>query len=287
MRRHLVSAALLATVIAGPAIAADMPLKAPPPVVYGWEGFYLGGQIGGQWNRNDWTTNCIDAGGPPLGGCGSPFSLLIFPGLDGTAAQSLNNSGLRVGAYFGAITTIWNRWVVGGELNWGFYNRTNTVAGIPGCSTPGCSIGLVPPFGIGGDFASIKNWGDASALARLGFLVTPNLLFYGTGGPSITGVDATLQCTVTPLPAPTSPACGFSHHEMTSTLLPGWTAGFGLEWRAMPHLLLRAEYRYSDYRSLGHTFFRNSGDLEVLTNIHVKNQMATVGAAFLIPPIWQ
>src|SRR5215467_6351185 len=108
MRRHLVSAALLATVIAGPAIAADMPLKAPPPVVYGWEGFYLGGQIGGQWNRNDWTTNCIDAGGPPLGGCGSPFSLLIFPGLDGTAAQSLNNSGLRVGAYFGAITTIWN-----------------------------------------------------------------------------------------------------------------------------------------------------------------------------------
>jgi outer membrane immunogenic protein len=286
MRRHLASFALFASVIAGPAFAADMPLKAPPPVVYGWDGFYLGVQAGGQWNNNSWTTNCIDAGGPPLGGCGSPFSNFIFPHLDGTQNPSLNNSTGRVGAYFGAVTTIWNRWVVGGELNWGFYNKSTTIAGIPGCSTPGCSLGLVPPFGIAGDFARITNWGDAAALARFGFLATPNVLFYVTGGPAITGVDATLACTVPPLPAPASPACGFTHQQTTSSLLAGWTAGGGLEWRPWQHLVLRAEYRYAEYGSLSHTFFQNSGDLEVLTNIKVKQQMVNVGVAFMIPPIF-
>jgi outer membrane immunogenic protein len=41
----------LAAVIAGPAMAADMPVKAlpPPPVVYDWSGAYVGFNIGGAW----------------------------------------------------------------------------------------------------------------------------------------------------------------------------------------------------------------------------------------------
>jgi outer membrane immunogenic protein len=46
--------------VVNPALAADMPTrpiyKAPPPVVYGWSGFYGGVNIGYSWgrHRNDW-----------------------------------------------------------------------------------------------------------------------------------------------------------------------------------------------------------------------------------------
>jgi outer membrane immunogenic protein len=39
--------------IAGPAMAADMPLKAPPPVpYYDWSGYYIGFSIGGVWGEH-------------------------------------------------------------------------------------------------------------------------------------------------------------------------------------------------------------------------------------------
>src|SRR5215831_4748600 len=48
--------ALAAASVGGPALAADMPLKAPPPVVvYNWTGCYLGVYIGedtGRFNSN-------------------------------------------------------------------------------------------------------------------------------------------------------------------------------------------------------------------------------------------
>ena len=37
---------IAALLFAAPVFAADMPLKAPPPVVYGWSGFYLGAGVG-------------------------------------------------------------------------------------------------------------------------------------------------------------------------------------------------------------------------------------------------
>jgi outer membrane immunogenic protein len=43
----------LAATLAGPAIAADMPIKAPPPVYFTWTGLYFGGSIGGAWGRFD------------------------------------------------------------------------------------------------------------------------------------------------------------------------------------------------------------------------------------------
>ncbi len=39
--------------MAGSAFAADMPLKAPPPVLaYDWSGMYIGGVIGGGWSHD-------------------------------------------------------------------------------------------------------------------------------------------------------------------------------------------------------------------------------------------
>src|SRR5215510_2798348 len=56
------SMALIALGLSAPAMAADMPVKAPPPppVVWNWSGVYLGAHAGGAWSRTDWSSdfNC-------------------------------------------------------------------------------------------------------------------------------------------------------------------------------------------------------------------------------------
>ena len=57
-RLFFASVALLALAVAGPAIAADMPVRAPvykasPAMIaaHNWTGFYIGGHCGGAWGR--------------------------------------------------------------------------------------------------------------------------------------------------------------------------------------------------------------------------------------------
>jgi outer membrane immunogenic protein len=55
----LVSSAIAALMIAAPAGAADLRVKAqpmpPPAPVFSWTGFYVGGHIGAGWARKEWT----------------------------------------------------------------------------------------------------------------------------------------------------------------------------------------------------------------------------------------
>jgi outer membrane immunogenic protein len=54
MKKLLASVVGLGALAAVPATAADMPLKAPPPVVvYNWTGFYVGGNVGYSWGSGD------------------------------------------------------------------------------------------------------------------------------------------------------------------------------------------------------------------------------------------
>jgi outer membrane immunogenic protein len=50
-------AAALVLTMAGPAVAADLPLKAAPPVAarFSWTGCYLGGHLGGGFAHKDIT----------------------------------------------------------------------------------------------------------------------------------------------------------------------------------------------------------------------------------------
>ncbi|MPZ36661.1 MAG: outer membrane beta-barrel protein [Rhizobiales bacterium] len=66
MRKILLAGVATGALIAGPALAADMPVyKAPPPpppMVYNWTGFYIGAHVGGGFGTKDWFDN-----GDPLG----------------------------------------------------------------------------------------------------------------------------------------------------------------------------------------------------------------------------
>jgi len=282
-RLGLALASVLALTISTPLFAADMPVKAPPltpaAAVYDWTGVYVGGEVGGKWTKDNWNTTCVDAGGAPLGTCGSPLSLIVFPGApDATAGNTFKTSGLRAGVYAGFDLQVSPSWVVGFEGDWGVYKQSSTVPGILGCSTAACTGGAVVPFSLSGDSTSVKFGDDYSVRLRAGYLVLPTVLAYGTGGIAFQRISTTLACT-----GATSPACLFDHRETQNDTLWGYTAGGGLEWRIAQNWLLRGEYRYSNFGTLKSTFFAQSGDLEVSANQKVTTQIATGGIAYFFP----
>ena len=274
-KSQIVGAAFVAITIASPVFAADL-LKAPAavPVAYGWNGWYIGGEVGGKWVTDDWTTTCVQGGG--LFTCGSLLNSLAFPGApDSSASHSFKTSGLRTGVYAGAMFQVNPTWVAGIEGDYAFYSKSSSVTGLLGCSLPTCSvIGGTPAF----DSTSVKNKDDFSLRLRAGFLVTPDILVYGTGGVAFQRVEATMSCN-----GNFSPACLFSHSQTDGAWLPGWTVGGGVEWKLAQNWLLRGEYRYSDFGTWKPDFFRGSGDVEIFSNVKVTSQIATAGLAYKFP----
>lgn len=77
------------------------------------------------------------------------------------------------------------------------------------------------------EFAVKMHWATA-AMVRLGFLVTPSTLLYGTGGATYAGFGD-----------------GF---EVTSFRAWGWSAGAGVEQKLGSNWSVRVEYRYTDFQ---------------------------------------
>jgi outer membrane immunogenic protein len=220
---------------------------------------------------------------PPCGGpftCGSALNNIVFPGApDSSASHKFTTSNFRYGFYVGAMSQVYTNWVVGFEADVGFYNKSSTVPGILGCSTFACTGGALVPFNLSGDSTSVKNTYDSSFRLRVGYLVTPDILAYGTGGLAFQRFAASMACN-----GATSPACNFSASQIdTNDTLPGFTVGGGLEWKLMQNWLIRAEYRYSDFGTWKPSFFQGSGIIEVFPSIHVTSQIVTAGIAYMFP----
>jgi outer membrane immunogenic protein len=276
----VVAATFVAIAVASPAFAADLlPVKAPVVVeVPSWTQWYIGGEVGGKWGKDDWTTTCVQGGGP-LGLCGSSQNNLHFPppSPDASASHSFTTSGIRAGVYLGATYQVAPTWVMGFEGDYAFSKASKTVQGILGCSTPGCNfdnLGLSPAF----DSTGIKFGDDFSVRLRGGFLVTPDVLLYATGGVAFQQVSNSASCD-----SFNGVACAVDHSQTFSKWLPGWTVGAGVEWKLFHNWLVRGEYRYADFGTWKPTLFQGSNDIEVLTNQKVTTQIATFGLAYSFP----
>jgi outer membrane immunogenic protein len=287
MKKLFVAGIAAAAFCGMPAFAADMavPPPMPPPTppfvpVYSWSGLYVGGEFGYKWMSNNWDTTCVQGGG--LLQCGNAPNAAAFPGApDSTAQHRFSNSGVRPGVYAGYMFEMGRVWVTGIEGEWASYKQSSSVAGIPGCSTAACTGGALVPFSLSGDSASIINKSDASLRLRAGYLMTRDVLLYGTGGFAVQKVGATAVCTIN-----TSPACLLSHSQTNYKTMSGYTIGGGVEWKLYQNWLIRGEYRYSDYGTWKTNFFVNSGDVEFYTNVKVTSQILTVGLAYMFPILW-
>jgi outer membrane immunogenic protein len=110
MKRFLLAgAAVWSLSIAGPAIAADLPInvtKAPvPPPIFDWTSCYLDGHAGGGWSSKD-ITDPVQLVQDSLSGA---------PVTTGVTTVSLNPAGVVVGGQFGCDYQFAPNWVAGVE----------------------------------------------------------------------------------------------------------------------------------------------------------------------------
>ena len=245
--------ALLNCAVAGPSVAgpADPPAPAIAPT---WTGFYVGGNIGLRSTQTNWTG--VDFFGPSI------------PGLN---EQSFSDAKFRYGAYGGFNWQFLPRWVVGVEGDWGSAKKTTTQAGfLPGFS--GIFFPLIP-----GDTASVRTTWDASARGRLGFLLTPSLMVYGTGGPSRQHFELTSTCgPLDCVPVATA---------RTEATRRAWTIGGGIEAQFAHNWLARAEYRYADYGTAHEVLnFPSPISHPAFADIALKTNTFTFGLAYRLDP---
>src|ERR1700730_8213387 len=71
MKKILVAGIAAAALSGAPALAADMPVRAPvyktaPAPVFNWSGFYIGVNGGGGWGHEHWNDNTAVGGGAPV-----------------------------------------------------------------------------------------------------------------------------------------------------------------------------------------------------------------------------
>ena len=101
MKKFLLGSVGLAAMIAGPAMAADMRVKAPapPPVVYyDWSGAYVGFSIGAVWTDVDRFYPNLNAVGFPASTYSSSGDDVIFDVQPAGSGSGVNGYSVRKSA---------------------------------------------------------------------------------------------------------------------------------------------------------------------------------------------
>jgi outer membrane immunogenic protein len=93
---------------------------------------------------------------------------------------------------------------------------------------------------------SVKQGADGSIRGRLGFLVTPSVLVYGTGGVAFGSVSGSFGYAAYQNPVSVPCCSSATGGGSWSTTRSGATGGGGVEALITQSLTLRLEYRYTD-----------------------------------------
>ena len=250
----LTRAAALATALAGPAFAADVPRSVPVESVapyFSWTGCYLGGHLGGGWARND-ITNPVQLVQDGFLGAGSTVGITTV----GTAP-----SGIVIGGQIGCDYQFASTWVVG-------------VEGAASGSTVKGSNSVPLPLGNPGDSALVGARTDflPSVTARLGYAFD-RVLFYARGGAAWAGDKYTVTGTFA--------GTGFGFEGLDTR--PGWTAGAGVDWTFARHWSASVEY---DYYQFGHGTVLMSDSINVLSGLVDAKQSVQVVKAGVNFHMW-
>jgi outer membrane immunogenic protein len=228
MKKLLIISAALLALIGTPALSADMALKAPPPApapVYSWTGFYIGADIGGAWENNS-SVNWLPLPSPGAFGANPTFG-------------TMRGSSVIGGGHIGFDYQFSPVFVGGVEGDWEGTRAKSTV------TMPWTVVGTAIPVAPGAatTMSSTLNW-LASARAKAGVLVNPNLLAYVTGGAAWGEVNYA-GATACPLgPGSLCGPPGYTSATNFSHTSDGWVGGGGLEWAFTANWLARVQYLY-------------------------------------------
>lgn len=221
MRYRILCAGLLASIAAGAgaAAAADYavrpappppaPVPVPVPYISEWTGFYVGIHGGGGWGHKEFDPAAFVIGNPQLA----------------FTPPDLSPHGGVFGFQFGHNWQ-WGPVVGGVEIDF-------SGADIHEGQT------VLFPVNINTFTADTKIDELASARFRLGYLIFPNWLLYGTAGIGW-GHEELTTTAVSPIFGPLLAFRSFNNEF-------GWVAGGGVEWKFADHWLLRGEWLHYDF----------------------------------------
>jgi outer membrane immunogenic protein len=231
MNKPFFVCAAIVTMTVGPALAADIPVKAPPPVqtprAYDWSGAYIGFNIGGVWS--------------------SPrrfYPNLPEVGIPATTFTSHDTDGIY-GVHAG-VQKQWGQWVFGVEAAYsrGFNNMES-------------SVSVSPPEPFTHLASTTKITGLLTVGPRIGY-AWDRFMVYGTGGYAAARLEGSYSCGDTGLPVLPGPgACSAIFGAVIrnldfggNTWNNGWFAGAGIDFMAYQtafgDVILGVEYQHFD-----------------------------------------
>lgn len=250
MKRALLLSALLVAASV-PALAAELPVKAPPPPpppppVYNWTGFYAGVNGGYSFGRARSSVSFL-----------TPGAAFIVPPAGSVLNHRTNLNGGVAGGQIGWNWQINNLWVLGFEADGQWSGEKGTSNFLCAATVPGGSV-CVPgvtalPIGVNGTtvVADTKIQWFGTARGRAGITFAPTMfgfqsaLLYATGGIAFGGVK-TEAALVGVTPGGTRVAFA---GERGDTRV-GWTVGGGIEASLWTNWTAKVEYLYVDLSSI-------------------------------------
>ncbi len=203
----------------------------PAPV---WDGCYIGGQIGFAHAQSHWDYTNSN----PYTATGNADPQLI-------AGADFHRSRAVAGGQLGCNTTLSGPWMVGLEAAW-IGNPLNITQDNSGFTLTGPGGGLTLTEAITTNVNAI-----ASATARIGVAVAPDLLVYGKGGLALGRI------TTSGAVSPSVPEFDWSDTRWH----PGWTVGAGVEFWLLPNLSLGLEYDYYRFATRDHVGLVSATDI--------------------------
>lgn len=219
LRSSLFAAAIVS--VAGTASAADMPSASPmmPTVapIASWTGFYIGLNAGYGWANSDGSTTLLPTA--------ALFGVRPF-----TSSTDLDGflGGVQAGYNWQA-----DNFVVGVEADIDYANLDGNHL-----VTPLSTFAGVPVPGWFQRGTGDMDW-FGTVRARAGFLATPEMLIYATGGFAFARTSYSTFTSFTPLPP-------FQYAGSADETNTGWTVGAGVEWAFASNWTVKAEYLYFD-----------------------------------------
>jgi len=262
MIKSLISATGLSFALATSAFAADLPSRKapvyiPPPAPAVWTGFYVGLNAGGGWGTS---TSAYTTSAPLLDqwAAANSYTGWTTPGIVGVTA--LANSGfanVNQGGFIGGGQVGYNYQFAGpfvagleADIQGSTIGGSGQYSGVSSDSAACCKgeVGTRTGIGFGRVSAGIDWLGTVRA--RIGYLFTPTLLVYGTGGLAYGGIHLSssnaffghthdTQASPVDFTVAATPSTG-----SVSDTLVGYSVGGGAEWMFLPNWSVKAEALY-------------------------------------------